>query len=85
MAPIMQYSTNSTMRRYILAQSVKCIIKELKRKMVVFDSDELVPKMLAVGRSRGTPDFEAAVKDLLAVLAKKIPSTEYCQEFEKYI
>jgi hypothetical protein len=44
MGPITQYTMNTTVRRYILAQ-----------------------------------------KELLAVLAKKIPSAEYCQEFEKYI
>ena len=85
MGPIAQFTANSTTKRYVLAQSVRCIVRELKRRMVVFDPDELVPKMLAVGRSRGTPDFEETVKDLLATLAKKIPSTEYCQEFEKYI
>lgn len=85
MGPIAQHSTNSTMKRYVLAQSIKCIVRELKKRMVVFDPDELVPKMLAVGKSRGTPNFEETVKDLLATLAKKIPSTEYCQHFEKYI
>lgn len=85
MGPIVQYSVNPTAKRYVLAQSVKCIVKELRKRMLVFDPDELVPKVLAVGRSRGTPDFEQAVKELLAILAKKIPSAEYCQEFEKYI
>ena len=85
MAPITQHTIKPIMNRYILAQSIKCIVREFKKRMVVFDPDELVPKMLAVGRSRGTPDFENAVKDLLATLAKKIPSTEYCQQFEKYI
>ena len=85
MGPIVQHSTNATMKRIVLAQSIKCIVRELKKRMVVFDPDELVPKMLAVGKSRGTPDFEETVKDLLATLAKKIPSTEYCQQFEKYI
>ena len=85
MTPITQHPTRPIMKRYVLAQSIKCIVKELKKRMVVFDPDELVPKMLAVGRSRGTPDFEDTVKDLLATLAKKIPSTEYCQQFEKYI
>lgn len=85
MGPITQYTMNTTVRRYTLAQSVKRIVRELRKKMLVFNSDELVPKILAVGRSRGTPDFEETVKELLAVLAKKIPSAEYCQEFEKYI
>ena len=85
MQPITQKSTNSTMKRYILAHNIRCIVRELKKRMVVFEPDELVPKMLAVGKSRGTPDFEETVKDLLATLAKKIPSTEYGQHFEKYI
>jgi hypothetical protein len=45
---------NPTAKRYVLAQSVKRIVRELRKKMLVFDSDELVPKILAVGRSRGT-------------------------------
>lgn len=85
MGPIAQYSMNPTAKRYVLAQSVKYIVRELRKRMLVFDPDELIPGILAVGRSRGTPDFEQAVKELLAILAKKIPSAEYCQEFEKYI
>ncbi len=85
MGPIAQYSMNPTAKRYVLARSVKYIVRELRKGMLVFDPDELIPRILAVGRSRGTPDFEQAVKELLAILAKKIPSAEYCQEFEKYI
>jgi UDP-N-acetylglucosamine:LPS N-acetylglucosamine transferase len=68
---------NPTAKRYVLAQSVKYIVRELRKGMLVFDPDELIPRILAVGRSRGTPDFEQAVKELLAILAKKIPSAEY--------
>ena len=58
---------------------IRClkIVADLKENAIIFRSDELVPKMLAVGESRGTSDFEGKVIDLLITLAIKIPSGEY--------
>lgn len=78
-------STCSPMTKYQLLESLKQIVRDLRKGMIAFYSNELVPKMLEVGKTRGTADFEESVKDLLATLAKKIPSAEYGQEFEKYI
>ena len=66
---------------------IRClkIVADLKANAIVFRSDELVPKMLAVGETRGTQDFEGAVIDLLLTLAKKIPSGEYGRDFEHFI
>ena len=72
-------------RKYQLAQSLKRIIRDLRKGTIIIDSDKLVPKMLEIGNTRGTADFEKSVKDLLAMLARKIPSAEYRQDFEKYI
>jgi hypothetical protein len=77
--------TCSPLVKYQLLEKLKQIVADLRKGTVVFEPEELVPKMLNVGRARGTPEFEIAVKDLLATLAKKIPSAEYCQEFENYI
>jgi hypothetical protein len=85
MPPLKRYPENSAVQRYMLAQSIKIIVRELRKRMVILNPDEIVPRMLAVGKSRGTPDFENAVKDLLVALAKKVSSAGYCQEFEKYI
>jgi hypothetical protein len=66
---------------------IRClkIVADLRKGTIVFTSDELVPKMLAVGETRGTSDFEGAVIDLLLTLAKKIPSGEYRRDFEHHI
>ncbi len=66
---------------------IRClkIVADLKENAVMFRPDELVPKMLAVGESRGTKDFEGAVIDLLNTLAKKIPSGEYGRDVESTI
>ena len=63
---------------------IRClkIVADLRENAVVFNPDELVPKMLAVGESRGTKDFEGTVIDLLNTLAKKIPSGEYGRDVE---
>ncbi len=82
---IEQSSISSPMRKYQILESLKQIVHDLSKGMIPFSPDELVPKMLEVGRARGTADFERAVTDLLATLAKKIPSAEYRKEFEKYI
>lgn len=61
------------------------IVAGLRHGAIVFRADELVPKMLAVGETRGTSDFEGAVKDLLVTLARKVPSEEYRRDFEHFI
>ncbi len=75
----------SPLRKYQLLERLKNIVIEINRGRITIDTNELIPKMLAVGRSRGTPDFERAVKELLAVLAHRIPSSEYNEEFESFI
>lgn len=77
--------TCSEMRKYQLLEALRQIVSDLRKGNVTLEVSDLVPKMLAVGRTRGTPEFEKAVTDLLALLAKKIPSSEYCQEFEVFI
>lgn len=72
-------------RKNQLAQSLKRIIRDLRKGTIVIASDILVPKMLEIGEKRGTADFEKSVQELLAILARKIPSAEYRQDFEKYI
>lgn len=75
----------SPLVKYQLLEKLKQIVNDLRKGTVVFEPEELVPKMLKVGRTRGTSEFEEAVKDLLAALAKRIPSEKYCQEFEDLI
>jgi len=82
---IEQSSTCSPMKKYQILEGLKTIVHDLRKGVIPFSPEELVPKMLEVGRARGTADFERAVTDLLATLARKIPSTEYRKEFEKYI
>ena len=82
---IEQSSMSSPMKKYQILESLRQIVHDIRKGVIPFSPDELVPKMLEVGRARGTADFERAVTDLLATLAKKIPSTEYRKEFEKYI
>ena len=72
-------------RNLALIKCLKQIVADLREGTIVFRSDELVPKILAVGETRGTSDFEGAVIDLLFTLAKKIPSGEYGREFVHYL
>jgi hypothetical protein len=71
--------------KYRFIENIKQVVKDLREGVIPIYPDELLPKMLEVGRTSGTKEFEKSVKDLLAALAKRIPSTEYRQEFEKYI
>lgn len=77
--------TCSEMKKYQLLEALRQIVSGLRRGSVTIEVNDLVPRMLAVGRTRGTPEFEKAVTNLLALLAKKIPSSEYSQEFEAFI
>ncbi len=78
-------SLYSPLQKYQLLERLKGIVVEINRGKITIDTSELIPKMLAVGRTRGTPDFESAVKELLATLARRIPSSEYNEEFESFI
>jgi hypothetical protein len=78
-------ATSSPLVKYQLLENLRHIVEDIRKGTIVFDAEELVPKMLQVGRTRGTADYERAVRDLLATLAKKIPSSKYSEDFEEYI
>lgn len=80
-----QHDGYMSARNRALIACLKRVVADLRKDAIVFRSDELVPKMLAVGETRGTQDFEGAVIDLLLTLARKIPSGEYRRDFEHFI